>query len=372
MKFHLDRDVLSDAVSWATRTLPQRPAMPILQGVRIVAEEGELKFSTFDYEVSAHISVEADIDEPGEVLVQGKMLNDIVRALPHKTVSVTHEGPKVEILCGSSRFSLATLPVAEYPVLPEMPPVVGTVDSGTFARAISQVSIAASKDDVVPLLTGIKVTIDGEKVMMAATDRYRLAVREFTWNPASPSSELSALVRSRTLTEVARSLSGGNVEIALNEGETANLIGFESSGRRTTSTLVDGDYPPVLRLFPDVTPYTVSVATAPLIEAVKRVSLVAERNTPVRLTFSEGQVALEAGDGDDAQASEVLEAQVDGGDLVVGYNSGFLLDGLGALGTDFTHFSLPDSVKPTVLRGQESLEAAPEEHYRYLLMPMRI
>ncbi len=372
MKFHLDRDVLNDAVSWATRTLPQRPSMPILQGVRIVAEPGELKFSTFDYEVSAHITVEAEVDQPGEILVQGKMLSEIVRALPHKTVSVTLEGAKVEILCGSSRFTLATLPVEEYPLLPEMPPVVGSIDSSMFARAISQVSIAASKDDVVPLLTGVKVSIDGEKVTMAATDRYRLAVREFTWNPSDPSSSFTALVRSRTLSEVARSLAGGNVEIALAEGSSANLIGFEASGRRTTSTLVDGDYPPVHRLFPDVTPYTVSAATGPLIEAVKRVSLVAERNTPVRLTFSEGQVALEAGAGDDAQASEVIEANVEGGDLVVGYNSGFLLDGLGALGTDFAHFSLPDSIKPTVLRGQDSLEATPDDQYRYLIMPMRV
>lgn len=372
MKFHLDRDVLNDAVSWATRTLPQRPSMPILQGVRIVAEPSELKFSTFDYEVSAHITVEAEVDQPGEILVQGKMLSEIVRALPHKTVSLTLEGSKVEILCGSSRFTLATLPVEEYPLLPEMPPVVGSIDSGTFARAISQVSIAASKDDVVPLLTGVKVSIEGEKVTMAATDRYRLAVREFTWNPSDPATELTALVRSRTLSEVARSFSGGNVEIALSEGASANLIGFEVGGRRTTSTLVDGDYPPVHRLFPEVTPYTVSVATGPLIEAVKRVSLVAERNTPVRLTFSEGQVALEAGAGDDAQASEVLEANVEGGDLVVGYNSGFLLDGLGALGTDFAHFSLPDSIKPTVLRGQDSLEATPDDQYRYLIMPMRV
>lgn len=374
MKFHLDRGVLADAVSWATRTLPARPAMPILQGVRIVAEaSGALVLSTFDYEVSAQITLAASVDAPGEVLVQGRMLSDIVRALPNKDVSVSLEGTKLQVRCGSARFALATLPVEEYPQLPSMPPVAGGVDAHTLAEAIGQVTVAASKDDTLPLLTGVRVEIEGEKVTLMATDRYRLALRELTWRPADPSASLTALVRGRTLQEVARSLAtGSDVDIALTGDGTANLIGFESGGRRTTSTLVDGDYPPVRRLFPDVAAITAVVATAPLIEAVKRVSLVAERNTPVRLTFTEGQVSLEAGAGDDAQASEVLEAQLEGEDLVVGYNSGFLLDGLGALGTDFVRLNFVDSIKPSVLSGQESLEGTADTSYKYLLMPMRM
>ena len=374
MKFHLDRGVLADAVSWATRTLPVRPAMPILQGVRIVADaSGELQLSTFDYEVSAQITLAAEVDQRGEVLVQGRMLSDIVRALPNKSVSVALEGTKLQVTCGSARFALATLPVEEYPQLPVMPEVAGTVDAHTLAEAIGQVTVAASKDDTLPLLTGVRMEIEGEKVTLMATDRYRLALRELTWNPASPSAEMTALVRGRTLQEVARSLStGASVDIALADDSAAHLIGFESSGRRTTSTLVDGDYPPVRRLFPDHTAITAVVATAPLIEAVKRVSLVAERNTPVRLSFTEGQVALEAGAGDDAQASEVLEAQLEGEDLVVGFNSGFLLDGLGALGTDFARLTFTDSIKPSVMSGQDSLEGSPDASYRYLLMPMRI
>ena len=125
------------------------------------------------------------------------------------------------------------------------------------------------------------------------------------------------------------------------------------------------------RLFPEQSAITAVVATAPLIEAVKRVSLVAERNTPVRLSFTKGQVALEAGAGDDAQASEVLEAQLEGEDLVVGFNSGFLLDGLQALGTDFARLTFTDSIKPSVMSGQESLEGTPDTSYRYLIMPMR-
>jgi len=374
VKFHLDRGVLGDAVSWATRTLPVRPAMPILQGVRIVADAGgELQLSTFDYEVSAQIRLEAEIEQPGEVLVQGRMLSDIVRALPNKDVTVALEGTKLQVRCGSARFALATLPVEEYPQLPTMPPVAGTVAADVFSEAISQVTVAASKDDTLPLLTGVKVEISGETMTLMATDRYRLALRELTWNPSSPGAELTALVRGRTLHEVARSLAtGGGVEIALSDEDSANLIGFEAGGRRTTSTLVDGDYPPVRRLFPETTAITAVVSTGALIDAVKRVSLVAERNTPVRLSFSEGQVALEAGAGDDAQASEVLEAQLEGEDLVVGFNSGFLLDGLGALGSEFARLTFTDSIKPSVMTGQDSLEGEPDNSYRYLIMPMRI
>ncbi len=374
MKFHLDRGVLGEAVTWVTRTLPVRPAMPILQGVRIVADaSGELQLSTFDYEVSAQITLDAEVDEPGEVLVQGRILTEIVRALPNKDVSIALEGTKLQVRCGSSRFALATLPVEQYPQLPTMPPVAGSVPADVFAEAISQVVVAASKDDTLPLLTGVKVEIEGEKVTLMATDRYRLAMRELTWNPAHPGTELTALVRARTLHDVARSLGGGgSVDVALAEDSSAKLVGFEAGGRRTTSTLVDGDYPPVRRLFPDSSPITAVVATAPLIEAVKRVSLVAERNTPVRLSFTEGQVALEAGAGDDAQASEVLEAQIEGEDLVVGFNSGFLLDGLSALGTEFARLTFTDSIKPSVMSGQDSLDGTPDGSYKYLIMPMRI
>src|SRR5699024_755103 len=302
-------------------------AMPVLQGVRILADAGgELQHSTFDYEVSAQIRREDDGEQRGEVLVQGRLLSDIGPAQPNKAASSEREGTTLQVRAGNGRAALATLPVEEYPQLPTMPPVAGSVAADVFSEAISQVTVAASKDDTLPLLTGVKIEISGETMTLMSTDRYRLALRELTWNPTTPGTELTALVRGRTLHEVARSLAtGGSVEIALSEDESASLIGFEAGGRRTTSTLVDGEYPPVRRLFPDTSAITAVVSTASLIDAVKRVSLVAERNTPVRLSFTEGQVALEAGAGDDAQASEVLEAHLTGEDLVVGFNSGFLL-----------------------------------------------
>ncbi|MFV0426645.1 MAG: DNA polymerase III subunit beta [Beutenbergiaceae bacterium] len=374
MKFRVDRDVLAEAVTWTARTLPTRPSAPVLAGVRIeAAGDGTLTLSTFDYEVSARSEVAAQVDEAGAVLVSGRLLAEISRALPAKPVDVSLDGTKVTLTCGSSRFTLLTMPVAEYPALPQMPSLAGTVDADEFAAAIGQVTIAAGRDETLPLLTGVKLEISGEKLTLLATDRYRLALRELSWRPHSPSLERQALVRSRTLADVARSLtSTGNVEILL--GEDADMIGFEAGGRHTTSLLVDGEYPPVRRLFPEQTTTHTVTESAALIEAAKRVALVAERNTPIRLTFSEGQVMLEAGQGEDAQATEVLESTLVGEEITTAFNPQYLLDGLGALGAPYTRLSFTHPTKPAVMTGQqESGGDSPDssEEFRYLLQPIR-
>jgi DNA polymerase-3 subunit beta len=218
----------------------------------------------------------------------------------------------------------------------------------------------------------VRVEIEGERITLLSTDRYRLALRELTWTPATPGFSAVALIRARTLNDVAKSLgSGGLVNVGLSTGQGLDLVGFEAGGRQTTSQLVEGDYPAVRRLFPDSTPIHAVVATAPLIEAAKRVSLVAERNTPIRLSFSDGQVVLDAGHGDDAQASEALEAVLVGEDIAVAFNPQFLLDGLGALGTDFVRLSFTHPNKPVEFTGQGSLDGEDDSAYRYLLVPIR-
>ena len=373
MRFRVDRDVLADAVTWTARSLPTRPPVPVLAGVRIEADTtGTIQLSSFDYEVSARAQLPADVSEPGTVLVSGRLLAEISRALPAKPVDVVLEGTKVQVTCGASRFTLLTMPVEDYPNLPVMPPVTGTVDGDELTHAVAQVSVAASRDDTLPLLTGVRVEIEGEKVTLLATDRYRLALREMTWKPASPGVEAVALVRARTLSDAAKSLGGsGSVAVALSSGGGVDLIGFEAGGRQTTSLLVDGDYPPVRRLFPDETPIHAIVNTQALAEAAKRVALVAERNTPIRLTFTEGQVVLDAGQGDDAQASEALEAVLVGEDISVAFNPHFLADGLGALDTTFVRLSFTHPNKPVEFTGQESLEGDDLKDYRYLLVPIR-
>ena len=374
MKFRVERDVLAEAVTWTARTLPTRPPAPVLAGVRLeAAADGTLTLSTFDYEVSARSEVAAEVETPGIALVSGRLLAEISRALPAKPVDLELEGTRVNVVCGSSRFTLLTMPVEDYPSLPEMPALAGTVDAEEFAAAISQVTIAAGRDETLPLLTGVKVEISGEKLTLLATDRYRLAMRELSWRPQSPTIERSALVRARTLSDVARSLtSAGSVEISL--AESADIIGFEAGGRHTTSLLVDGEYPPVRRLFPEQTTTHTVTASAALIEAAKRVALVAERNTPIRLSFTEGQVVLEAGQGDDAQASEVLESTLVGEEVTTAFNPQYLLDGLGALAAPYTRLSFTHPTKPAVMSGQaEGGGDSPDSShtFRYLLQPIR-
>jgi DNA polymerase-3 subunit beta len=373
MKFRVERDVLADAVTWTARTLPTRPPAPVLAGVRIEADaQGVINLASFDYETSARSEIPAEVAEPGTVLVSGRLLAEISRALPNKPVDVALEGNKVIVTCGASRFTLLTMPVDEYPALPGLPEVSGTVSGDAFTHAVAQVTVAASRDDTLPLLTGVRVEIEGERITLLSTDRYRLALRELTWTPATPGFSAVALIRARTLNDVAKSLgAGGLVNVGLSTGQGLDLVGFEAGGRQTTSQLVEGDYPAVRRLFPDSTPIHAVVATAPLIEAAKRVSLVAERNTPIRLSFSEGQVVLDAGHGDDAQASEALEAVLVGEDIAVAFNPQFLLDGLGALGTDFVRLSFTHPNKPVEFTGQGSLDGEDDSAYRYLLVPIR-
>ncbi|HZI97295.1 MAG TPA: DNA polymerase III subunit beta [Actinomycetales bacterium] len=375
MKFRVERDVLAEAVTWTARSLPSRPPVPVLAGLLIEADAaGTLVLSGFDYEVSARVEVPADVSEPGRVLVSGRLLADISRSLPNQTVEVVRDGTKVGVTCGASRFSLLTMPVEEYPALPSMPDVAGTIAGDEFSSAVAQVTVAASRDETLPILTGVRMEIEDERVTLLATDRYRLAMRELPWRAATPGTSAVALVRARTLSEVAKALgTGGEVALALSTGNAHNeLIGFEAAGRRTTSLLVDGDYPKVRSLFPAESQVHAVVATAPLSEAVRRVALVAERNTPVRLSFTDGQVTLEAGQGDDAQASEALEARLHGDDISIAFNPAFLLDGLGALETEFVRLSFTQATKPAVLTGQAALESSDDVGYRYLLMPVRM
>ncbi|QWW19577.1 DNA polymerase III subunit beta [Schaalia sp. 19OD2882] len=375
MKFTVARDVLAEAVSWTARALPVRPASPILAGVRITAAGEELTLASFDYEVSANSRIPASVEEPGEVLVSGRLLADISKSLPNRPVTIELDGQKVNLTCGSSHFALAVMPLDEYPQLPAQPATTGAVDSHTLSQAVSQVSVAASKDDTLPLLTAVRIEVEGERMTLLATDRYRLAMRELEWQPVDSSVEEAALVKARILQDVAKSMtSGAKVELGLSHDAApgaSSLIGFTAGGRRTTSTLMDGDYPPVRRLFPESTSIQAVADRHVLLEAVKRVSLVAERKTSVRLSFSEGQVVLEAGQGDNAQASEAIEAQLFGEEIATAFNPQFLIDGLSVIDTDFVRFGFTHPNKPAVMTGQEKADGGEVTHFRYLLMPIR-
>jgi DNA polymerase-3 subunit beta len=373
VKFRIDRDVLADAVAWTARTLPVRPPVPVLAGMLIEAGE-TLKLSSFDYEVSAQMTMDIDADEAGTALVSGRLLAEISRSLPAQPVEITTDGAKVTLKCGTAKFTLLTMPVEDYPSLPAMPPAAGMVGSDEFAAAVAQVAIAAGRDDTLPMLTGVRLEIEGETVTLASTDRYRLAVRQLKWKPEQPDFSAVALVPAKTLSDTAKSLtSGAEVSIALAAGGSGSgegMIGFEGGGRRTTTRLLDAEFVKYQSLWPKETSAVAEIETGPFAEAVKRVGLVAEKNTPVRLSFRQGEVVLEAGSGEDAQAVEILGASLEGQDIDVAFNPHFLLDGLSAIGSDVARLAMTTSTKPAVMTGKPANEEDPD--YRYLIMPIRL
>jgi DNA polymerase-3 subunit beta len=374
VKFRVERDVLADAVAWAARTLPSRPSLPVLAGLVLSAGDEELTLSSFDYEVSARVEVACDVEVPGITLVSGRLLSDIARSLPAQPVTLSVEGTRVIITCGRSSFTLPTLPVEDYPQLPVMPPASGEIPGSLFATAVGQVAIAAGRDDTLPTLTGIRLEIEGTHLILAATDRYRLAVREFEWNPLSTGLSANALIPARTLAETAKALASADMmSIALAPpGAGEGLIGFQGNGRRTTTRLLDGEFPKYRTLLPNEAASIALVETAMLADAVKRVSLVAERNTPVRLNFDGSEVVLRAGAGDDATANEAVECTVDGDALEIAFNPNYLLDGLAAIDSPIARFSFTQPTRPAVLTGLADISATPSDEYRYLLMPVRL
>ena len=374
--FRVDRDVLAEAVAWTARRLPTRPSQPVLAGMRLeVTEEQQLKLSSFDYEVSAEVTLEPQVGEPGVVLVSGRLLAEITKALPAHPVDFSVDGTKAVVTCGNSRFTLQTMPVDEYPSLPAMPPAAGLVGSDVFASAVAQVAVAVGKDDTLPMLTGVRMEIEGDTITLAATDRYRLAVRELKWQPQDDDISAVAMIPGRTLADMAKTLTtGAEVEIALSStgGTGEGMIGFSSGGRRTTTRLLDPEFPKYRSLLPTEFSARADLATGPFVEAVKRVALVAERNTPVRLAFTQGEVVLEAASGDEAQAVEVLPAEFEGEDINIAFNHQFLLEGLQAIDSDVARMQFTTATKPAILTGGKTTEDEEVPDYRYLIMPIRL
>ena len=417
MRFIVERDALAEAVAWVARSLPSRPVLPILSGLLLEASSDGLTLSCFDYEVSARIQVDAEVAEPGTALVPGRLLAEITRSLPPLPVEVDHEKDDVTVTCGPASFTLVTLPVKEYPRLPELPRMAGTVDGGVLATAIGQVAPAASRDDTLPVITGVNLEIDDDTIRLVATDRYRLAIREFGWNPAHPGSRGTLLVPAKMLSDAARMMTPGVAVRVMMRGEpgagtaAANsadslraadaMIGFESGGRRLTTRLIAGEYIKYMSRFPEGFGSCGDMPAVPLAEAVKRVALVAERGSSVRLSFGHGRVTIEAGTEGQARARETVAADFAGEETTIAFSPHYLMDGLGAALIAATGASpaadkpqnsekaqnsevagsIPDEArirlqftsptKPALITGSAGPgdESAPD--YRYLVVPLR-
>ena len=377
MKFQVNRDVFSEAVSFAVKLLPQRTTLPILSGVLIETTDAGLTLSSFDYEVSAQTTIAAEVEEPGRILVSGRLLADIASRLPNAPVNFSSEESKINVVCGSAHFTLLSMPVEEYPTLPVVSEQSGLLQAEAFSTAIAQVAVAASRDDVTPVITGVQLEVSDTSVSLVATDRYRVAVREVEWDSGDNTvpEGLTALVPARTLQEVGKTFGhSGTVSVAITNTDDRELIAFSADKKTVTSLLIKGNFPPVKRLFPETVDNFAVINTAELIEAVRRVSLVLEREAALRFTFTLDGVTLEAIGSEQAQASETIDVHLSGGDTVVSLKPQFLLDGLGAVHSEFVRISFtktenPNKPGPVLITSQSSKDNPGADNYKYLLQP---
>lgn len=378
MKFHVNRDVFSEAVSFVVKLLPQRNPQPILAGVLIEASEAGLSLAAFDYEASARTTIEATVDDPGTILVHGRLLSDIASRLPNAPIQVeVDEDGGILLTCGSARFTLASMPVQEYPAIPEVTGDSGLVPADDFATAIAQVAFAASRDDVTPVLTGVQLEVTGNALSLVATDRYRVALREIPFDGGGTATEDSttALVPARTLTEVGKTFAhGGDISIAFSGSGDREIIAFTAGNKTVTSLLIKGNFPPVRRLFPEATEHHAVVNTAELAEAVRRVSLVLDRSAPLRFTFTTDSVSMDASGTEQARATESVDANLVGEDVTLGLNPQYLLESLGAVKSEFVRITFTSSenankLSPVLITPQTSVDKAGADSFRYLLQP---
>jgi len=390
MRFTVQRDDLADAVGWVARALPARPVIPVLAGLQLRASGSRLTLACFDYEVSARATVAAEVAVPGTALVPGRLLVEIIRSLPGLPVGFRDDPEGLLLECGEASFTLVTLAPDDYPELPEVPRLAGTVDGGTLGLAIGQVTPAASKDDTLPLLTAVNLELAGETLTLAATDRYRMAVRDLGWEPAwAPGDGEAAaiLVPARTLADAARMMSAGTqVRILLSDATDSAeaMVAFEAGGRRLTTRLLAGEFVRYRSRFPAQFGCVADLPAVAFTEAVRRVSLVAERGTPVQLSFGPGRVMIAAATQGQARAREAVPAEFSGDEPDIAFSPHYLLDGLVAAaavgGTgegdaadasplrvrlQFSGASKPAVITPCPPAGDDGA-------FRYLVVPQRL
>ena len=388
VSFRVQKDDLSEAASWVARALPTKNTQPVLRAVVITADDSGLEFAGFDYEVSSKVRVNAEVHNPGRVAVAGKLLADILANMRPGIVEVSTNQSKMELKGGSARFELPLMNLDDYPQLPTLPEVTGKISPSALTEAVTQVAAAAGRDDTLPMLTGIHVEIHGNHLKLTATDRFRLALRSLEWEPNSPDIEAKLLIPAKTLLDNARSLDSHieePVEIAV--GGSGNiggegLFGLHIGNRETTTRMLDADFPNVAPLLPKTHTSIATVEVAPLMEAIRRVSIVADRNAQIRLHFKHGELLLYASGVDLGEASETVDAAFAGADeLLIAFNAGYLRDGLSVVGTDRVMFGFTEPSRPAILipEPEELPEAnadgtfpTPQTYFTYLLMPVRL
>ena len=358
--------VLAVKLGIVGRGVSTRTTVQILTGIMLRAEAGRLTLSATDLEISLRVSVDADVEDEGSVVVPGRLLVDIVRLLPGNEVTLEHrpEEGVARVTSGSSSYTLHTYNPEDFPRLPEVEDGEGfAVDRGAFLETIARVSRAASRDESRPVLTGILVRFEDSRVVMAATDSYRLSVKE-TALAEGPPQELEAIVPARALAELVRIAQTAEAT-SLGIGVEENQIVFSVDGIVLTARRIDGQFPNYKQLLPETFEAEVELPRDEFLDVVRRTSLMAQRKSPLRLRFAEGELTVTAQTQDVGEARESLPVRYDGDVLEIGFNAEFLRDGLESVTDERLHLQLISPLRPGLIRGETN-------DFLYLIMPIRL
>lgn len=371
MKFQADREVLSDAVSFLVRLLSPRPQLPQLSGVMIEASGNEVQLSIFDYEVAARVKIAAAIDTPGKVLVQARLLSEILSKLPASSVAIQLDDTRLQVNSGSSKFSLSSMSTTDYPDTPEFPETTGKVSASEFTNGVARVAVAASREEVTPVLTAVMITASSKELTMVSTDRFRVAVKVIPWTGKSVEREV--LIPARVLSEISKTFShDSELELGFGEGEK-DMIGFSSANKSVSTATIKGKYPAVLQLFPEETISFAILSKQDLLDATRRVALVVDREKPLRYKFTENELSLESIGSDVADASEQVSCSMKGDETVVSLRPQFLTDAL--TGLDVENVKIGFTVNPNNPNKPGPVLISPvdpkdgDKDFKYLLQP---
>jgi DNA polymerase III subunit beta len=366
MKVVCGRDELAEKLQIAGRGVSTRTSVQILAGVLLRASDGELSLAATDMELSLRVSLEAQVEDEGSVVVPGRLLVDIVRLLPPGEVTISHRAEEgvVEVVCGSASYRLHTYAAEDFPRLPEVDDGTAfTVEKEAFVDTIARVSRSASRDESRPVLTGVLVRFEGEKLVMAATDSYRLSVKE-TALTEGPGQEIEAIVPARALGELARIAQAGEPG-TLQVGVQENQIVFGVDGIWLTARRIDGQFPNYKQLLPETFEAEVTISRDELLDVVRRTSLMAQRKSPLRLRFEDGELTISAHTQDVGEARESLPVSYSGEPLEIGFNAEFLRDGLESVTDDAIRVKLISPLRPGLIHGES-------DDFLYLIMPIRL
>jgi DNA polymerase III subunit beta len=374
MKISFSRAALLATLQVVARATATRSAIQALSGILLTAGEESVELAATDAEIALRSTLDAEVDSPGTLLVPGRLMAEIVRALDSDEVALEHRAERgdVEVTAGQTRFALKSLPVEDFPKLPEMasPPSL-SVPATAFARTIERVAKAASRDETRPVLTGILVSVGEEgQLRMVATDSYRLSVKE-TQVSIGESAAFEANVPARALQELSRIVSDGDSE-QLAVAAHDNQIVFSFGPTILSSRMIEGQFPNYQQLLPDSYEHEVRVERGEFLGVVRRVSLMAQRNAPLRLKFEDGSVTVSAQTPDVGEASESLPVNYGGEQLEIGFNPQFLQEGIEAVDSDEMALRLISPLRPGLIEGVGEGSSAEGDRFLYLIMPVRL